>query len=440
MTGWRSSKRRRTTSHPTRAPELPGLLDTPPRHARRNVITPGEYALDRARLRLVFVLFMFSIVFVVIAGRLTCLTLSNETAEAPVVQAASGKAPITGRADIVDRHGTVLATSLPTVTLSADPKKIISVDEAVNKLTSVLPDLDAPKLAEELRNAKRYVTIKRHLTPRQYAAINAMGIAGLEFSPDEVRIYPAGSVTAHVMGYTDIDNVGIAGLEKSQNAHLEKPLPVATSLDLRLQTILHRELQNAVDEFRALGAAGLIMDSTTGEILAMVSLPDYDPQRAGSASDDAKFNRATLGVYEMGSTFKVFNTALALDSGLIKPADRFDTTHASQVGNKTSRDFHPAKRALNVAEIFMESSNIGSARMASRLGVVRQRAFLGRLGLTEKAPVELPEVGLPLVPSPSNWGEATTRTVSFGHGVAVNAVQLASAVASICPWPSLTRR
>ncbi len=178
-------------------------------------------------------------------------------------------------------------------------------------------------------------------------------------------------------------------------------------------------------------AAGLIMDISTGEILSMVSLPDFDPQHPGNPNDGAHMNRDTLGVYEMGSTFKIFNTALALDSGLVHVGDTFDTVHPIEIGGQTIRDFEPEKRWLNVAEIFTHSSNIGAAHMADLIGATRQRAFLGKLGLTEKASIELPEVGAPLVPSTREWGDATTMTVAFGHGIAVNAVQLASAVATI---------
>jgi len=428
MTGWRSSRKK----YSFRQPSLPGLWDTPEKKPHPRLSTPAEHALERARLRLSFVFLIFGIVYLVIGGRLTSLSLFNEAPEAPTIHAASGEMPTASRADLVDRNNIVLATSLPTVSLCADGKKILNSDEALEKLQSVLPDLDRNKLNEDLHSTKRCATIKRHLTPRQYYAVNKLGIAGLEFSPDEARTYPSGRLTAHVLGYTDIDSNGIAGLEKGLNDRLQQhPDPVVLSLDLRLQTILHRELNNALDEFHAIGGAGLVMDIATGEILSLVSLPDFDPMQAGNADDDAKFNRATLGVYEMGSTFKVFNTALALDSGLIKPSDRFDTLHPMQVGDRTIRDFHPSKYHLNVAEIFMESSNIGAARMAERIGATRQRAFFSRLGLTEKAPIEIPEVGLPLFPSPSNWSHATTLTVAFGHGIAVNAVQLASAAATV---------
>ncbi len=425
MTGWRSRRNRRVT----RQPSLPGLLDTP---GRQRLPSQPEQALERARLRLVVVLFMFGLLYAIIGCRVTTLTLLSDAPETPILNTASRDAPVVARADIVDRNGTVLATSLPTVSLCADSRKVIDAGEAISKLRTVLPDIDIKRLDRELQSAKRCALIRRHLTPKQYYEVNRLGIAGLEFSPDESRVYPAGRLTAHVTGYTDIDSNGIAGMEKSLNKRLQQtPQPVALSLDLRLQTILYRELSQAVNEFKALGGAGVIMDSRTGEILALTSLPDFDPQKPGNADDNAKFNRATLGVYEMGSTFKIFTAALGLDTNVIKPSDRFDTTNPIEAGRQTIRDFHPSKRPLNVAEIFMESSNIGAARIAEKIGASRQRAFLGDLGLTQKSSIELPEVGFPIVPSSSNWNNIATMTVAFGHGIAVNAVQLAAAVASI---------
>ena len=185
-------------------------------------------------------------------------------------------------------------------------------------------------------------------------------------------------------------------------------------------------------DYQAEAAAGLVMDATNGEILAMVSLPDFDPDHPGESVKDQKFiNRTTLGVYEMGSTFKIFNTALALDSGLIHIGDLFDTAHPLEIGHRKINDFEKENRALNVAEIFTHSSNIGSARMAQIFGGTRQRAFFERLGLTEKLALEIPEIGAPLIPDPEDWGESTTLTAAFGHGIAVNAVQLGGAVATI---------
>jgi cell division protein FtsI (penicillin-binding protein 3) len=429
MKRWRRSKRQQ----PAQQPSLPGLF-TPAVKSRR-LATPHEHALDIARGRLLFATLVFSLAYMGIASGLAYRTLSSEGPEMPMAHMQTDDA-LAGRADITDRNGVVLATSLPTKSLCADPRKIADADDTAKQLLGVLPDLDANRLKDDLHDTRHginhCVAIRRHLTPRQYYDVNKLGIVGLEFLPDERRIYPAENVMAHVIGFTDIDNNGLAGIEKKFDERLSiEPEAMALSIDLRLQSIMRRELASAANTFHAEGAAGLIMDISTGEILSLVSLPDFDPQHPGNPNDASHMNRDTLGVYEMGSTFKIFNTALALDSGLIHVGDTFDTVHPIEIGGQTIRDFEPEKRWLNVAEIFTHSSNIGAAHMADRIGAARQRAFLGRLGLTEKAAIEVPEVGAPLVPSAREWGEATTMTAAFGHGIAVNAVQLAGAVATI---------
>lgn len=433
MSSWRSKRRR--PSH-LNQPSIPGLFGGGKAHKKtssfRKPASPSDVALERARARLGLIFICFALFFTVASGRLALLSLNKEQKQHHQLQALSGDLPVSSRADIVDRNGTILATSLPTVMLMADTTLIMNASEAATKLKKVLPKLKYKKLKTKLSSKKRYQVIKRHLTPRQYYEINKMGIAGLEYVPDESRIYPAGSMVAHVLGYTDTDNKGIAGLEKSKDKELqENAAPLETSIDIRLQTIMHRELANALKEFKAIGATGIIMDVKSGEILSLVSLPDFHPQSAGSASNNAKFNRATLGVYEMGSTFKTFNTALALDSCGIKTRQRFDTTKPIHIGGQTIRDFHPAKHWMNVAEIFIKSSNVGSARMAERCGRVRQQAFLKKIGLTTRLKLEIPEVGAPIVPSNKRWGDTATMTISYGHGIAVNAVQLAAANAML---------
>jgi cell division protein FtsI (penicillin-binding protein 3) len=411
-------------------PSLPGLFaSSGPNHHR--LATPHEQALGVAHNRLGVGIVIFAMLYLLIAGRLTFLSLVNDVPEVPMAH-QDANISVASRADITDRNGVALATSLPTVSLCANGSKIMNADDAEKQLLSVLPDLDPEKLGETLHGSRHCAMIRRHLTPKQYYEVNRLGIAGLEFQPDERRVYPAGNMTAHVVGYTDIDDNGIAGVEKSFDERLEEnPESIALSLDLRVQTIMRTELARSMQQFGALGATGLVMDIRTGEILALVSLPDFDPDHPGDATPDELFNRATLGVYEMGSTFKIFNTALALDSGTVRVSDSFDTTHPIEVGHQSIKDFHPEDRWLNVAEIFTHSSNIGSAHMAERFGGARQRAFLSRLGLTEKAHIELPEVGAPLVPSARDWSDATTMTVAFGHGIAVNTVQLVSAIATI---------
>ena len=411
-----------------RQPNLPGVFS--PASSRR-LATPHEQALEVAKNRSVAAIALFSLAFFVIAARLTFLTLFSEAPETANTHAASSEGAMQ-RADITDRNGVMLATSLPTVSLCADARKIADADAAEKQLIAVLPELDPAKLHEAMTGAKHCVSIKRHLTPKQYYEANRLGIAGLEFRPDERRIYPAGDAAAHVVGFTDIDNNGLSGIEKEFDEKLgQQEAPLALSLDVRVQNIMRSELGDAMKNFHAIGAAGLVMDISTGEVIALVSLPDFDPQHPGSADDDQLFNRDTLGVYEMGSTFKIFNTAMALDSGMIHVGDSFDTVHPVEVGHQSIKDFHPETRWLNVAEIFTHSSNIGSARMVERMGVARQRAFFAKLGLTERMPLEIPEVGAPLMPPARDWNQATMLTASFGHGIAVNAMQLAGAVATI---------
>jgi len=425
MSNWRRSKRQTSSQQPS----LPGLFA--PFTKFRRLATHHEQALDIAHTRLAAAFFLFALAWLVIAGRLTELTVFSEAPEAPMSRTSIVEdGP--GRADLTDRNGVVLATTVPTNLLCVDSKKLQNVEETRKQLLAIMPDLDPQKLDDDLHSSKHCAIVHRHLTPRQTYAINKLGMVGLEFQPDEGRLYPAGNMAAQAVGFTDIDNKGLAGAEKEFEQTLgARQEPVALSLDLRLQTILHDELNGAMSQFHAIGAGGLVMDISTGEILAMVSLPDFDPTRAGTASDSEKFNRDTLGVYEMGSTFKIFNTALALDSGSIHVGDTFDTIHPIETGRHTIHDFEREKRWLNVAEIFTHSSNIGSAHMAERIGATKQRAFLARLGLTEKVPFELPEVGAPLIPSAEDWSESTVMTAAFGQGIAVNAIQLAGAVATI---------
>jgi cell division protein FtsI (penicillin-binding protein 3) len=409
-------------------PSIPGLFSPSKRH---RLSTPREQALNLAKVRLSVVFVAFALAWTMIGARLAYLTLSGEPSPPTLTSSRPSDTPI-ARADITDRNGTVLATSLPTTSVCVDSKSIIDYDEAAKKLLSVLPDLNPQKLNDDLRSGKACTIIRRHLSPKQNYEVNRLGIAGVEFLPDERRIYPAGSVAAHVIGYSDVDNNGLSGVEMSMDKRLnEDAQPLALSLDLRVQTIFRRELMAAMGTYHAIAGAGLVMDIQTGELLALVSLPDFDPNRAGTATDDQRFNRVTLGVYEMGSTFKIFNTAYALDSGTSRLSDVYDTLNPLEIGRFTIRDFEKEDRNLNVAEIFTHSSNIGSARMAQRFGGAKQRAFFFRLGLTEKSPLELPEVGAPLAASLKDWSDATMLTASFGQGIAVNAVQLSSAVATI---------
>ena len=392
-------------------------------------------ALKTGRHRLLLIAVLFVLANFVVGLRLVDVTVIGDGFEPRFAAAAAGvrKAQFQ-RADVFDRNGVLLASNLPTASLSADPAKLLNAAEAAARLSGALPGLDRAALQRRLESPRRFVWIKRNLTPAQQVRVNRLGLPGVAFHRAERRVYPLGRAFAHVVGFVDIDNRGIAGIEKTFDEELrgvrEGPAaPVYLSVDARFQHVLREELAQGMQTFQAAGAAGVILDAATGEVLAMVSLPDFDPNDPSQRDGDARFNRASLGAYEMGSTFKVFTVAMALDAGVVTLSDGYDASEPIHIAGFVIRDYKPEKRWLSVPEIFVHSSNIGAAKMALDIGAERQRAFLSRVGLLDPAGVELPEVATPLTPSP--WREINTMTIGFGHGVAVSPLQLAAAVAGI---------
>ncbi|WP_374384055.1 peptidoglycan D,D-transpeptidase FtsI family protein [Dongia sp.] len=383
-------------------------------------------ALEVSHNRLMLGLGLFTVAFVVIAARLAMVTLmpgEHDTMRVAVAQSAD-------RADILDRNGVVLATSLTTASLYANPHQIRDADGIAAQLVDILPDMPLASTAAKLASDKSFIWLKRNLTPKQQQAVNRLGIPGLYFQYETKRVYPQGNLTAHVVGFSDVDSRGLAGVERSFDDVLaggQRPLQL--SIDVRIQHILHEEINRAMADFTAIGGAGMVMDIQTGEVLALVSLPDFDPARPGEATADARFNRATLGTYEMGSTFKLFNTAIGLDSGTTTLAGGFDATHAIKIGRFSIDDYHGKHRWLSIPEIFTYSSNIGSAKLADAFGAEVQKTYLQRLGLLAKSPIELAEVGEPQYPK--NWKRINTMTISYGHGVSVAPIQVLPAVAAV---------
>lgn len=428
--------------------DVPRDVDAPP--APIHIEGIHKRALETGRNRLVVTGVFFALAFACIGIRLVGLTL-QEGAEGdrPAVSAPEPATELVpraagiGRADIVDRNGIVLATSLPTAALYADPRDVLDPKGAADELAKILPDTNRAELLAKLTGPGRFVWLSRSLTPGQQHAVNRLGIPGVHFQRSERRIYPHGRVVAHIMGATDIDGRGIAGLERQFESVLRQAGPaLQLSLDVRLQTLLHQELSETVAEFRALGGAGVVMDVATGEVVAMVSLPDFDPNvgmplvPSGTVSE-AGFNRATKGVYEMGSTFKLFNTAMALDSGTAGLGDRYDARSPIRIARFTISDFHGKNSWLTVPEILIHSSNIGSAKMALDVGGTTQQAYLGALGLLKTPAIELPEIGHPLVPA--RWREINTMTIAYGHGIAVSPLQMVRAVSALVNGGTLYR-
>jgi cell division protein FtsI (penicillin-binding protein 3) len=393
----------------------------------------------KAKARLGLAIVAFSAVYCVIALRLVMFATVSDGHGARRGVAADAVA--TARPDILDRNGQVLATDIRSPSLFGEPRKIIDVDEAVELLTAVLPDLDSAEVRERLSSKRGFVWLKREITPQQQIDIHRLGIPGIGFLSENKRVYPNGPVISHEIGHVNIDNQGIAGIEKWVDGQglaalhmaglatdrLQKPVELA--VDLRVQFALRDELVKAREKFNAKASSGIIADVNTGEIVALVSEPDYDPNNPREANDPTRINRLTTGVYEMGSTFKALTLAMALDSGKVSLQSAFDARLPLRYGKFEIHDFHAQKRVLTMPEIFTYSSNIGAARAALAVGVEAHQAFLRKLGQLDRLRTELPESAEPLLPK--RWGELNTVTIAFGHGLSVAPLQAVMGISAL---------
>ncbi len=399
-------------------------------------------AMEKTRSRLVYSAIGFTLLFLAVALKLADATVLQPLAphrpERPIArllepQKAADAAVRSQRAMITDRNGEFLAVSLPTVALYANPKEMIDTAEAAHRLKLALPRLDEPKVALRLANAeKQFVYLARQLSAREEVAINSLGIPGVYFENTERRRYPLGRTAAHLLGGVDVDGQGIAGVEKQFDKRLrEDNTPLRLSVDVKVQAVVRDELSKAIADFHAIGGCGVVMDVNTGEVIAMVSLPDYDANLVRQATDEERFNRAVTGMYEPGSTFKLQTAAMALDSDVAHPWDQFDAAHPIHIGRFTITDFEGKKRFLYLPEVLVYSSNLGAAHIAQAVGAERQRAWLRSMGMLDRIGVELPEAGRPLAPPAANWKEIATLTIGFGHGIAVSPLHVVRGTAAI---------
>ncbi|MBL4790709.1 MAG: penicillin-binding protein 2 [Kordiimonadaceae bacterium] len=399
-------------------------------------LPPSDLRVGGIRLahnRLKVAVFVFLLAFLLMAARTVELGVRSGVVKKDLALDIVVEPVKYGRADILDRNGEILATSLPSTLLQADRAKLGDPVVAARQLDKIFPQVSYETLYAKLVGGKGYVELVRQLTPNQKWAINAIGNPAFEFLEDEERIYPHGRLAAHVLGFVNVDGKGQRGIEGfldyrlSQEDQVQEA--VRLSLDIRVQYALTYELRAAMNAFQAQGAAGLVMDVNTGEVLAMVSLPDYDPSEIQASPKASRFNRAAQGVYELGSTFKTFTLANALDNGVVDLTDSFDASRPLRVGRFSINDDHPKNRVLTVPEIYTYSSNIGTAQIALEIGKVQQERFLGSLGLLERAIIELSAIGAPQLPS--TWGKATVMTVAYGHGIAVSPLQLVRGIAAM---------
>ncbi|MCO6049991.1 penicillin-binding protein 2 [Mesorhizobium sp. RP14(2022)] len=390
----------------------------------------------KTRTRVALIATVFFGVYAVIGGRLVYYGLAT-----PEESAGPASRVTASRPDIVDRNGEVLATDIKTASLFAEPKRIVDVDEVVEKLSTVLPELKHEQTYNKLKTKQGFVWLKRQLTPKQQADIMALGLPGIGFRSEKRRFYPGGETASHILGLTNVDNKGIAGLEKFvddqgladlQASGLAIPRdlqPVQLSIDNRVQHIMRDELVQAVNRYHAIAAGAVVLNAKTGEVVALASVPDFDPNNPFNALDKDRFNRMTAGVFEMGSTIKSFTTAMALDSGRMNLNSTVDASRPITIGRQTIRDFHGKHRVLTVPEVFIYSSNIGSAKEADVVGIDGHREFMHRMGLLDKLQTELPEIAKPT--EPRVWKKVHSITISFGHGMSTTPLQTAVGAAAL---------
>ncbi|MCS6878693.1 MAG: penicillin-binding protein 2 [Geminicoccaceae bacterium] len=396
---------------------------------------PEDPALRRGRMRIGLVSALFALLFGAVAFRL--LHLAPEERELAAA-AVSSPEPERRRPDLLDRRGALLATDILVPSLAADPLLVTDPKRTAERLARLVPGLVATELERRLIQAKaagrRFLWIEHRITPAVQRAVLEAGLPGIVIRRADHRVYPKGAAAAHLVGFVDVDNRGLAGFEHALDFGRAQSLrgrdAIALSLDLRVQEAVREELGRAFREFRALGACGIVLDVRTGELLALVSLPDFDPNLAARARAEQRKNRCTGGSYELGSLFKLLSLAAALESGRVRVTQRFEIPSALVIGRHRIRDVHPARRPYTVAEIFSHSSNIGTALAVFAAGGAEPlRGMLARLGLFERAPIELLEVARPQLQK--SWPDVVTATVSFGHGIAVSPLRFAEAVASL---------
>lgn len=380
-------------------------------------------------------------IFGLIAGRLVTLGMQPAIAGDAMFFSPTDEIQAS-RPDIIDRNGEVLATDLATASLFAEPRNIIDVDEAVELLSGVLPELNVGNLRADLASDRGFIWLKREISALLRERVHDLGIPGIGFLTETRRFYPGGPSVGHIVGHVDVDNAGIAGLERSidrgglgalQAVGLARKgrsmAPVRLALDLRVQHAVRDELSRAMERYKAKAAVGIVLNAKTLEVVAMSSLPDYDPNNPVQALDDKRMNRALTGVFELGSIFKTFTTAMGLDTGVVDMNTPVDARYPLTIGRFTIKDFHAKSRWLTVSEVFKYSSNIGTAKIARAVGKERQQAYLKSLGLFDRMQTELPEGAMPLVPD--RWADITAATVSYGHGIAVTPMHAAAAAAAI---------
>ena len=404
-------------------------IPAPKRERERYMDAATQKSLRVASGRMIVAAVVFIAFLCLILGRLFYLTVLNHS-QRPQKSTEWHIAEELPRYNIVDRNGVVLATTLTSWDLSVNPSKVKEPEQVAHQLAQALQNVSEKEILEKLKSDSNFKYIKRGVTPKELEAVNWLGYHFLTYEAINKRAYPQGPLFSHILGGVNIDNVGIAGIEKAFDTEL-KDHELQLSLDTSVQEMVRTNLKKGIQKYKAEGGLGMVIDINTGEMLASVSLPDYDPEMPAGKDISARFNMPTLGVYEFGSVFKLFNTAMALENKTIKITDKIDASHPMKVGKKVIEDFHGQNRALTVTEVLIHSSNIGSAKIALSAGYEKQRDFLKKFNMYDKLSIPLPERGTPLYNTKDKWAEIESANVSFGYGIAVTPLHLLAGVAAL---------
>ncbi|WP_170368138.1 peptidoglycan D,D-transpeptidase FtsI family protein [Ruegeria arenilitoris] len=419
---------------------------------RENIRRRHEEMKDRARARaegrlLVLSAFFFA-AFAVVGFRMGALATSE--AQEPLAS-APGASIAMQRANIVDREGRILATNLDTYSVYAQPPLMIDPIAAAEKLVAIFPDLDKERLVKDFTGKRKFLWIKKRISPEQKQAVHDIGDPGILFGPREMRLYPNGRLAAHILGGSGFGRegvsaaevIGVAGVEKQFDDYLRDPAngtkPLQLSLDLTVQAAVEQVLDGGMKIMNAKGASAVLMNAHTGEVIAAASLPSFDPNdrprpptSGFDPSDSPLFNRYVQGVYELGSVFKIFTAAQAVDLGLVNADTIIDTSGPMKIGRFPIGEFNGKNYGkISVADVIVHSSNRGTGRLALQIGAERQQQFLNALGMFDPTPFEIVEAkgGVPL--KPKKWGELSTVTISYGHGLSTSPMHLAAGYAAI---------
>lgn len=379
--------------------------------------------------RLAFVYFCILAVFALIVVRMIFVVVMGDKVKISGIYDLHKSSK---RANIFDRNGVLVATDLKTKSLYISSVLIKNPQAMAQGLSQIFSDLSFNEILKKISDGKRskqWILIRRNLTPKQVEEVQNLQMAGLIFEDDRIRVYPQRSIASHYVGYVDLDRKGLAGIEMQYDRSLVNGEDFYLALDVRVQDILHDELLNAMQEYRAKAAAGVVMDVNSGEVLALSSLPDFDPNLQNEADADQRFNRVTNGTYELGSVMKIFTNTIAFEENLVKMDDVYNVHDPIKYGRFTIKDDHQVKDEMTVGEVFAYSSNIGTVKIAEKIGAENQKDFLEKIGLLKKLDVEFPGLGRPIYPK--IWREINLFTISYGHGIAITPLHLATATSAI---------